>query len=197
MLANFQNLSYCINKFLWGNQKKFIFNPSMLSICKKKVAYIKSLIHNISDSNNQISWNRSTFLAHAPIGCNELMAYRCVYLSVYPSTIRKCFFSNMPWWIFLILGYSDHQVGGQQGCSRIWGQRSSRGHLGSLFKYAQMLLRLHDSIDFDETWVKRSLARGSFGVFRKFWSEAVLGSLGVAFDHWVFNLLKTAAKEKS
>ena len=39
------------------------------------------------------------------------------------------------------------------------------------------LLRLHNSIDFDETWLKRSLARGSFGVFRNFWSEVILGSL--------------------
>ena len=45
-----------------------------------------------------------------------------------------------------------------------------------------MLLRLHDSIDFDETWVKRSLARGSFGVFRYFWSEVILWSFGVTVE---------------
>ena len=31
------------------------------------------------------------YLAHAPMGCNELMAYRCVCLSVYPFTVRRCF----------------------------------------------------------------------------------------------------------
>ena len=46
-----------------------------------------------------------------------------------------------------------------------------KGHLGVIWSRSNMLktlLCLHDSIDFDETWVKRSLARGSFGVFRKF-----------------------------
>ena len=84
------------------------------------------------------------------------------------------------------LWYNDHQVGGHWGCSKIWGQRSSRGHLGSLFEYAQNALRLHDSIDFDETWVKRFLARGSFGVFRNFWSE-VMGSFGVTVEGQIFN----------
>ena len=47
-----------------------------------------------------------------------------------------------------------------------------KGHLGVIWSHCsnmlKTLLRLHDSIDFDETWVKRSLAGGSFGVFRKF-----------------------------
>ena len=59
-----------------------------------------------------------------------------------------------------------------------------KGHVGVIWSRCsnmlKTLLRLHDSIDSDETWVKRSLARGSFGMFRKFW--LVLGSLGVAFD---------------
>ena len=46
--------------------------------------------------------------------CNELAAYRCMYLSicVHPSTNSKCFFSNMPQWIFMILENNDHLVGG-------------------------------------------------------------------------------------
>ena len=47
-----------------------------------------------------------------------------------------------------------------------------KGHLGVIWNRClnmlKTLLHLHDSIDFDETWVKRSLAGGSFGVFRKF-----------------------------
>ena len=43
-------------------------------------------------------------------GAMSFMAYRCVYLSVYPSTIRKCFFSNMHWWIFMILGSLLHRL---------------------------------------------------------------------------------------
>ena len=54
-----------------------------------------------------------------------------------------------------------------KGCSGIWGQRSSRGHLGSCSNTLKML-RLHDLIDFGETWGKRSLAEGSIGVFGNF-----------------------------
>ena len=62
-----------------------------------------------------------------------------------------------------------------------WTQRSSgrgvhkfgvEGHLGVIWDRCsntlKILFRLHDSIDFDETWVKRSLAIGSFrcpGIF--------------------------------
>ena len=109
------------------------------------------------------------------------MAYWCVcvgvYLSVYPFTIRKCFFSNMSWWIFVILGHNDHQVGDNRGVQEF----GVKGHLGVIWGHCtntlKTLLHLHDSIDFDETWVKRSVARGSFGVFRNFWSEVILGSL--------------------
>ena len=43
----------------------------------------------------------------------------------------------MPWWIFLILEYNDHQVRGQLRCLGTWSQRSSSCHLKSLFDYAQ------------------------------------------------------------
>ena len=56
-----------------------------------------------------------------------------------------------------------------------------KGHLGVNWdrcsNMLKTLLRLHNSIDFDETWVKRSLAGVSFGVFRNLWSEVILGSL--------------------
>ena len=45
-----------------------------------------------------------------------------------------------------------------------------------------MLRCLHDSTDFDETWVKRSLPRGPFGVLRIFWSKVILGSFGVTVE---------------
>ena len=68
----------------------------------------------------------------------------------------------------MILGYNDHRVGDNR-CVQECGVK---GHLGvildSCSNMLKTLLRLHNSIDFDETWVKRSLARGSFGVFRKF-----------------------------
>ena len=119
-----------------------------------------------------------------------------VYLSIYPSTIRKNASSQIcldrySWYFdIMIIRWGDNRGVQEFGV---------KGHLGVIWSRCSNMLktlhRLHDSIDFIETWVKRSLARGSFGVFRKFWSEAVLGSLGVAFDHWVFNLLKTATKE--
>ena len=116
-------------------------------------------------------------------------------LSVYPSTIRKNASSRICFdWFSWYLDIMFIRWGDNRGVQEF----GVKGHVGVIWsRYSNMLktlLRLHDSIDFDETWVKRSLAWGSFGVFRKFWSEAVLGSLGVAFDHWVFNLLKTAAK---
>ena len=86
----------------------------------------------------------------------------CICVSVYPFTIRKCFFSNMPRWIFVTLGYNDFQVGGQHECSEV----RVKDHLGVIFgNWSNMLktfFRLHNSIDFDETRVKRSLAIGSF-----------------------------------
>ena len=132
--------------------------------------------------------------------CNELMAYRCVcvsiYLSVYPSTIRIYAFS----WICLdgFSWYLDTMMirwGDNRGVQEF----GVRGHLGVIWGHysntLKTLLRLQISIDFDETWGKQSLARGSFGVFRNFWPAVVLGSFGVDVDHWVFNLLKTAAIE--
>ena len=69
-----------------------------------------------------------------------------------------------------------------------------KGNLGVIWSCCsnmlKMLLCLHNLIDFDETWVKRSLARGSFGVFRHFWLQVILGFFKVTVDHWVFNLLK-------
>ena len=138
------------------------------------------------------------FLAHAPIGCNELMAYRCVYLCIYLSIRSQL--EKMPLLKYALIDfhwYFDIMIirwGDNRGVQEIW----VKGHLGIIWSCSNMLktlLHLHDSIDFNETWVKKSLAGCSFGVFRKFWSEAVSGSLGVAFDHRVFNLLKTAAKE--
>ena len=124
-----------------------------------------------------------------------LSVYLSIYLSIYPSTIRKNASSwicldRFSWYLdIMIIRWRDNrgvqEFGVKDHVRVIWSRRSNM---------LKTILRLHDSIDFDETWVKRSLAGGSFGVFRKFWSEAVLGSLGVAFDHWVFNLLKTAAK---
>ena len=138
--------------------------------------------------------------------CNELMAYRCVHLCIYlciyqciyPFTIRKNASSQIcldqfSW--YLDTGIMIIRWGNSRGVQEF----GVKGHLGVIWSRClnilKTLLRLHGLIDFDETWVKRSLARGSFGMFRKLWSEAVLGSLGVAFDHWVFSLLKTAAKE--
>ena len=40
--------------------------------------------------------------------------------------------------------------------------------LGNCPNMLKTLLRLHNLIDFDETWVKRSMVCGSFGVFRNF-----------------------------
>ena len=65
----------------------------------------------------------------------------------------------------MILGYNDHQLGGVQ-------KFGVKGHLdvicGHCSNTLKTLLRLHNLIDFDKTWVKRSLPRGSFGVFRNF-----------------------------
>ena len=88
-------------------------------------------------------------------------------VSVYPSTIRKCFFSNMPQWIFVVLGYNDDQVCGA-GDNRGVQEFGVKGHwgviLGNCSNMLKRLPRLHNSVDLDETWVKRS--RGSFRVYR-------------------------------
>ena len=69
-----------------------------------------------------------------------------------------------------------------------------KGHLGVILGHCsnmlKTLLRLHNSIDFDETWVvKRSLAGGSFGVFRNFWSEVIWGHLGSLLKGKILNSL--------
>ena len=110
-----------------------------------------------------------------------------VCLSIYLFTIRKCFFSIMHWWIFLILEHNNHQVGDNKGFQEF----GIKGHLGVIWSHCsntlKTLLRLHDSIGFDETWVKKSLTRGSFGVFRNFWSEVILGSFGVTVEGQILN----------
>ena len=68
----------------------------------------------------------------------------------------------------MIHGHNDHQVGDNRGIQEF----GVKGHLGVIWGHCsntlKTLLHLHNSIDFDETWVKRSLARGSFGVLRNF-----------------------------
>ena len=120
--------------------------------------------------------------------CNELMAYRCVYLSVYLFTIRKCFFSNMHWWIFVILGHNDHQVGDNRDIQEF----VVKGHLGVIWGHCSDMLKmllLPDSIDFDETCVERSLTWDFLGLFRNFWSEVILGSFGVTVEGQILNIL--------
>ena len=56
-----------------------------------------------------------------------------------------------------------------------------KGHLGSFGVIVQICLKklhLHDSIDFDETWVKRSLVRDSFGYSEIFDQRSSWGHLG-------------------
>ena len=65
-----------------------------------------------------------------------------------------------------IRGVQEFEVKGHPGV--IW------GHCSNTLK----TLGLHDSIDFDETWVNRSLAGGSFGVFRKFDRRSSWGYFG-------------------
>ena len=50
-------------------------------------------------------------------------------VSVCVSKIIKCFFSNMPRWIFVIFRYNDHQVGGG-GDNRGVQEFKVKGHLG-------------------------------------------------------------------
>ena len=68
----------------------------------------------------------------------------------------------------MILGYNDHQV----GTVGVFRKLGVKGHLGVISgncsNMLKTLLCLHNSIDFDETWVKGSLARGSFGVLNNF-----------------------------
>ena len=137
--------------------------------------------------NNQV-FSSCTYWAYAIPMC----VYVYVYLSVYPSTIRKCLFSIIPWWIFMILGYNHHQVGGGGGNNRGVQEFGIKGHLGVIWSCClnmlKMLFRLHNSINFDETWVKRSFAWGSFGVFRNFWLD-VRGQLVSTWDQ-IFKILQ-------
>ena len=118
---------------------------------------------------------------------------RCVSIcvSVYPFTVIKNASSRIclnrfSWYLdTMIIRWGDNRGVREFGV---------KGHLGVIWGHCsnmlKMLLRLHNSIDFDETWRKWSLARGSFGMFRNIWSEIFLESFGVTVDHWVFNLLK-------
>ena len=107
--------------------------------------------------------------------CNELMTYRYVYLSVYLHvylSVHNCIFDfRFSWYLDTII-----IRWGTIGGPGIWGQ----GHLGVIWgrcsNMLKTLLHLHDSIDFDETWVKR------FRVFKNFWSEVILGSFGVTVE---------------
>ena len=99
-------------------------------------------------------------------------------ICIYPSTIRKCFFSNMLWWIFLILGLIRW---GTAGCSGISGQRSSRviwGHCSNILK---TLLRLHNS-RFWWNLGEAILGQRFFRNIQEVWSEVILGSLGVTVE---------------
>ena len=123
--------------------------------------------------------------------CDELMAYRCVYLCIYLSSCsqlenassRICR-DGFSWYLeTMIIRWGD---------SRGVQEFGVKGHLGVIWGHCSntvKTLHLHDSIDFDETWVKRSLARGSFGVFRNFWSEVILGSFGVTVEGQILNSL--------
>ena len=77
------------------------------------------------------------------------MAYTdaCICLCVHN---KNCFFSNMPRWIFMILGYNDHQVQVGGGGIRGVQEFGVKGHLGVIsgncFKYAYAS-RLHNLID--------------------------------------------------
>ena len=68
----------------------------------------------------------------------------------------------------MILEHNDYQVGANRGVQEF----GVKGHLGIIWGHCsntlKTLLHLHDSKDFDETLMKRSLARGSFGMFRNF-----------------------------
>ena len=94
--------------------------------------------------------------------------HMCVWISVYPSTIRKCFFSNMSWWIFVILEHNDHQVG------------NNRGHLGSLFKYAQ---NASSSTWFSRFWWNLGEEILSQWFFRGVQEFLIGGHLGVIWGH--------------
>ena len=88
---------------------------------------------------------------------------------------------------------NDHRVRTKGVFRNLGVQRSSRGLYEYCWNTFKMLLRLHDSIDFDEIYVKRSFARGSLGVFRNFWSEVILGSYGTTVER---SNLKQPSKTK-
>ena len=60
--------------------------------------------------------------------------------------------------------------------------------MGSLFKYAHNACQ-HYLIHFDETQVRRSLARSSIGVFRNILLEVILGSFGLLLKGQILNSL--------
>ena len=61
-------------------------------------------------------------------------------LSIYQFTIRKWFFSNERRWIFVILGYSDHQVG--EGDNRGVQEFGVNGHLGHTWGHCSNMLKV-------------------------------------------------------
>ena len=128
----------------------------------------------------------TNFSVHAPMGCNEIMAYSCAYLSVYLFTIRKCSFSNIHWWIFMILGHNDHQVGDNRGDQEF----GVKGHLGSLFKYTQYTS--------SSTWINRFRWNSDEEIlgqrfFRGVQEFLIGGHLGVIWGHcWRSNFKQSS-----
>ena len=123
-------------------------------------------------------WLIGFLLAHA---CRMSIPMRVsVYLCIRPqfqnASSRICH-DGFSWYLnTMIIWWEDNRK-----CSGIWGQRSSRGHWGHCSNTLETLC-LYNLIDFDETWVKRSLVSSSFGLFRNFWSEVILESFGVTVE---------------
>ena len=64
--------------------------------------------------------------------------------------------------------------GNNRGVQEFW----VKGHLGIIWGHCSKMLLLHDSIEFDETWVKRSLATGLSGFSGIFGWRSSWGHLG-------------------
>ena len=120
-----------------------------------------------------------------------------IYLSINQSIIRKnasqiCH-DQFSWYLdTMIIRWGDNRDVQEFGV---------KGHLGVIWSRCsnmlKTLLHLHNSIDFDGTWGEVILGQRFLRGVQEILIGGCLGVFRVAFDNWVFSLLKTAAKELS
>ena len=132
-----------------------------------------SIYSSVLSFSFPLFFSSCTYAVQWAYGIPMCLSIRLSIRSQLENTSSRICLDGFSWYLdTMIIRWGTIRVFRNLGSKVIWGHCSNTSTL-------KKRLRLHNSIDFDETWVKRSLARGSFGVFRKFWPEVILGSFRV------------------